>query len=89
MGNKPTGYDIIQDVNIETAHQFDKDGDSVKPRADRPALELQSKDTAPTTPASGNVKIFVQQTGVSPDELTKVAYKDSDGEEVIIATKIR
>lgn len=89
MGNKPTGYDIIQDVVIDEAHQFDRDGDAVKPRSDRKALELESKTTAPTTPATGKIKVFVQVTGTTPNELTKVAYKDQDGDDVILSTKIR
>jgi len=89
MGNKPTGYDLLQNDRIEDVYQMDRDGDSIKPRPDRPALQLVGQASGPTNPAMGNIKAFVQVTGTTPNKLTKVAYKDSDGEDVIISTKIQ
>lgn len=91
MGHKPTGYDLIQDEKIdavETSVPFVKNGDSAKPKAENPAIEMEAQSVAPTDPVLGNMKTYITKTGVTPNQLIKVAYKDSDGEEVIVATKI-
>ena len=68
---------------------FDRDGDSVIPKTDRAALQLEGKGSEPTTPTAEHIKEFVQVTGTTPNKLTKVAYKDSDGDIIIISTKLQ
>jgi hypothetical protein len=88
MGNKPGGYDLIQDERIEAAYQWDKTGDGVVPRTDRPSVIIPGKAVAPSNPPTDSLKMYVVVTGTTPNKVTKFAHKDSNGEEVVISTKV-
>ena len=86
--NKPGGYDLIQDIAIDNAHQWDKVGDGVTPRADRQSVIIPGKATAPSNPPADAMKMYVVVTGTTPNKVTKFAHKDSSGNEVVISTKV-
>ena len=83
-----SAYDIFQDIQIDAAHQWDKDGDSVKPRAGNDAVEYEAHASAPSTPAANMIKTYVIATGISPNKLVKVCQMGEDGIETVISSMI-
>ena len=88
MGNKPGGYDLIQDENIEKAYQWDKFGDSVTPRPDRQAVLIPGQSVVPIDPPTDAVKMYVIVSGISPNKLIKFAYKNANGQEIVFNTMV-
>jgi hypothetical protein len=85
---RPSAYDLNQDVRIDRAYQWDRVGDSVKPRNSNDAVKLVGASTTPTTPEPGAVKTYVTVSGTSPNKIVRVCQMGEDGIETVISTNI-
>jgi len=67
---------------------WELDTDTLRPISGVRGIELLGLSGDVLTPDVDNIKVFVKIEGVSPNRLTKVIYKDSDGLETVVLTKL-